>query len=164
MRTSRIAPARMADVDRIHQLITHWAERHLMLFRGLEELYEHIRDFRVYVDENDNDNVLGCCSLEVVWRDLGEIKSLAVDPDHRGGGIGRALVSDALAEADRLGLSKVFALTFEVAFFENLHFERVAKDTLPHKVWTDCIRCPMQNDCREEPVLIELPGDPPLRG
>ena len=150
----RVVPAQMAHVNEIHALITYWAERHLMLFRGLEELYECIRDFRVLVDAEGK--VLGCCAMEVLWRDMGEIKSLAVDPDRRGQGIGTLLVSDALADASRLGLSKVFALTYKPEFFKKHGFVRVDKASLPHKVWTDCIRCPLQNECREEPMLLDI--------
>jgi len=153
--SGRVAAARMEHVDRIHELVTYYAERNRMLFRPLEELYEDIRDFRVYLTEGAR--VLGCCALELYWRDLGEIKSLAVDPHYQHCGIGVALVRDALADAVRLGLTKVFALTYEVQFFEKLGFHTVAKETLPHKVWTDCIRCPLRDDCREVPMLIELP-------
>ncbi len=125
-----------------------------MLFRGIEELYERIRQFRVFVD--DGGEVVGCCALEVLWRNLAEVKSLAVSADHKGMGIGRAMVTDAADEARKLGLARIFALTYERDFFIRLGFCEVKKESLPHKVWTDCIRCPSQNDCREIPVVMDL--------
>jgi len=155
----QVIGARMVHVDQMHKLITGYAERNRMLFRGLEDLYEHIRDFRIYVDGSGV--VVGCCALEVLWRDLAEVKSLAVARDHQGKGIGRALVAHAVAEASRLGIPQVFALTYELGFFKRLGFREVPKQSLPHKVWTDCIRCPLQNDCREGPVLLDLAAVPP---
>ncbi len=150
----KVINARMEHVERIHELITYFAERNRMLFRSLEELYQDVRNFRVYVDGQGR--VQGCCGLQVLWRDMAEVKSLAVDPDCQGKGIGRALVLHAVEEARELGLPKVFALTYEREFFLRLGFVEVKKETLPHKVWTDCIRCPSQNDCREVPVVMNL--------
>jgi len=91
-----------------------------------------------------------------MWRDLGEIRSLAVDPNHVGSGIGRQMVTHAINEARAMGLRQVFALTYESPFFERLGFSVVPKSQLPHKVWTDCIRCEMQNQCNEVPMLLNL--------
>ena len=144
----------MADVPDIHRLITHHAEFNRMLFRSFSDLYEHLRDFFVYVD--DWGRVQGCAALELVWRDLAEIKSLAVEETQRGIGIGRQLIQATLDEGRRLGLARVFALTREQAFFERLAFRVIQKETLPHKVWTDCVRCPMQENCDEIAVVMDL--------
>lgn len=149
-----VRPATMQDVDAIHDLISYYAERNRMLFRTLEDLYERIREFRVFVDEDEK--VLGCAGLALLWRDLGEIRSMAVDPNYTGCGIGRKLVEDAIAEAKKLGLKRIFALTYEDGFFVRLGFQIVEKELLPHKVWTDCIHCDMQNNCKEIPVLMQL--------
>ncbi len=149
-----IRNATMSDVPEMHRLITHHAELDRMLFRSHADLYEHLRDFMVYVD--DSGRVRGCAALELVWRDLAEIKSLAVDEDYRGKGIGRQLVEAAVSEARRLGLARVFALTREQMFFEKLSFRVVPKETLPHKVWTDCVRCPLQEQCDETAMVMDL--------
>lgn len=132
-----------------------------MLFRSHADLYEHLRDFFVFVDEAEGARrVLGCAALELVWRDLAEIKSLAVDEDMRGRGIGRQLVEATIVEARRLGLTRVFALTREQGFFERLSFKVVSKETLPHKVWTDCVRCPLQEHCDEVAMVMDLAPPP----
>ena len=146
----------MPDVPSIHRLITHHAEFNRMLFRSFADLYEHLRDFFVAVEPDPGgEQVVGCAALELVWRDLAEIKSLAVDESRRGQGIGRQLVDAALQEAHRLGLVRVFALTREQGFFERLGFRVVAKETLPHKVWTDCVRCPLQEQCDEIAMVMD---------
>lgn len=149
-----IRNATMADVPEIHRLITYHAEFNRMLFRAHADLYEHLRDF--FVCTGDDGGVVGCAALELVWRDLAEIKSLAVDEAQRGRGIGRQLVEAALAEGRRLGLARVFALTREERFFEKLGFIKVDKQTLPHKVWTDCVRCPLQENCDEIAMVMDL--------
>jgi amino-acid N-acetyltransferase len=147
----------MADVPDMHRLITYHAEFNRMLFRSHADLYEHLRDFFVYADGAEGGGqVLGCAALELVWRDLAEIKSLAVDERQRGRGIGRQLVEAAVAEGRRLGLARVFALTREQGFFERVGFSVVDRQTLPHKVWTDCVRCPLQENCDEIAVVMDL--------
>lgn len=125
-----------------------------MLFRALAEIYENLQTFLV---AEEDETVVGCCALEVIWSDLAEIKSLAVAPAHVGRGIGRLLVRGALAEARRLGVPRVFALTLEPEFFEKLGFETVKREDLPMKVWSDCARCPKQQECDEVAVDIAVP-------
>ncbi|HOB75938.1 MAG TPA: N-acetyltransferase [Phycisphaerae bacterium] len=152
-----IRSARMSDVPEIHRLITHHAELNRMLFRSHTDLYEHLRDFFVSVEPVEGqERVVGCAALELVWRDLAEIKSLAVDEAWRGRGIGSQLVRAAIEEARRLELARVFALTREQHFFERLGFTVVPRETLPHKVWTDCVRCPLQENCDEIAVVLGL--------
>jgi len=152
-----IRPANMADVADIHRLINYHAEYNRMLFRSHANLYEHLRDFFVAVEDNNGrEQVVACAALELVWRDLGEIKSLAVADEMRGHGFGTKLVKTALDEARRLKLTCVFALTRETRFFEKLGFRVVPRETLPHKVWTDCVQCPMQTNCDEVAMVIDL--------
>jgi len=148
-----VRSARINDVPAIHSLITTFAERGLMLFRSPTELYEHIRSFLVC---EVNGRVVGCCALEILWRDMAEIRSLAVEPACQGQGVGKRLVAAAIEEARRLGIENVMALTYEQNFFERLGFQRVSKDELPHKVWRECIRCAKQACCDEIPVLLRL--------
>jgi len=152
-----IRPATMADVPEIHRLINYHAEYNRMLFRSHANLYEHLRDFLVAVERvGGQEQVVACTALELTWRDLAEIKSLAVADEMRGRSIGARLVQAALDEARRLKLTRVFALTREVKFFEKLAFRTVPRETLPHKVWTDCIQCPMQAQCDEVAMVIDL--------
>ena len=146
----------MTDVPEIHRLITGYAERNRMLFRSHTDLYEHLRDFMVVTEPTDaGDRLTGCAAVELVWIDLAEMKSLAVDNGHQGRGIGTQLVRSSIDEARRLGVYRLFALTREEAFFQKLGFVVVPKETLPHKVWTDCVRCPLQDNCDETAMIHE---------
>lgn len=152
----------MADVPDLHRLINHHAELNRMLHRSHAHLYEHLRDFLVYVAQVEGaERVRGCVALESVWNNLAEIKSLAVDEVCRGHGIGTQLVGQAIKEAERLGIAKVFVLTREERFFQRIGFSTVSKSTLPHKVWTDCVRCPLQDNCDEIAMVYQSERIPP---
>jgi amino-acid N-acetyltransferase len=103
--------------------------------------------------------VVGCCALEIIWADLAEIKSLAVDGTRKQKGIGKMLVAAAVEQAAALGVPKVFALTLEPEFFEKSGFDIVEKETLPMKVWSDCARCPKQQKCDEIAVVKSVLRD-----
>ena len=148
-----IRNARLDDAPAIRDLINAHAELQKMLFRSLADLYSAIRDFKVY---EQNGQVAGCCALEIVWSDLAEIKSLSVADNMQGQGVGKALVRAALDEARELHLPRVFCLTLEQSFFEKFGFEKVPMDTLPMKVWSDCVRCSKQDNCDEIAMLHNL--------
>ncbi len=145
-----IRGAQISDVKRINALVSSYAERDRMLFRSMADIYENLQAFTV--DEHDV-GVVGCCALEIIWSDLAEIKSLAVDKANKEKGIGKMLVTAALEQAEQLGVPRVFALTLEPDFFEKLGFKVVEKETLPMKVWSDCARCPKQDNCDETAVI-----------
>ena len=138
--------ATVHDVPRICDIINAHAERGRMLFKSYAQLYEDLRDFAVV--ERDGD-IVGCCALTIIWADLAEVRSLAVDAKFMGKGIGRELVKWSVDEARRLHIRRLFALTYEQGFFAKLGFEVVEKDTLPLKVWSDCVRCPKRDGCDE---------------
>jgi len=148
-----VRPARVEDAPAIVELIAHYARKGLLLPRPLRQVYSHLRDYAVA--EVDG-RVVGCGALEVVWDSLGEVRSLAVEEGMQGLGIGRALVEYLLEDARKLGLKRVFALTYIEQFFEQFGFRRVQKESLPHKIWRDCIHCPKFPDCDEVAVLLEL--------
>jgi len=145
--------AKISDVPAIHALISSYAERDRMLFRSPADIYENLQTFSVA--EADG-RVVGCCAMEIIWSDLAEIKSLAVEAAHKNEGIGTALVGAALEQAAALGVPKVFALTLEPVFFQKQGFTVVAKEALPMKVWSDCARCTKQQNCDETALVKEL--------
>ena len=148
--------AKISDAKAINALINSYAERDRMLFRSLADIYENLQTF--IVAELD-ETIVGCCSLEVIWADLAEIKSLAIDGAYKGKGLGRALVAAAVEQAVKLGVPRVFALTLEPTFFEKSGFAIVEKEALPMKVWSDCARCSKQQNCDEIAVLKSVLHD-----
>jgi len=124
-----------------------------MLPRPLSELYEGMRDFIVC---EDNGKILGACALHIIWEDLAEVRSLAVDRGYQKMGIGKALVRRCLKEAKELGLKRVFALTYNPKFFKKLGFVDIDKSSLPQKIWGDCLRCHKFPECDENAVIKHL--------
>jgi amino-acid N-acetyltransferase len=152
-----IRSATIHDVPAMQAIINSHAELGRMLFKSYAELYENLRDFCVY--ELDGE-VVGCTALAIIWADLAEVRSLAVDVNHQGRGIGRRLVEWCIDEARRLQIRRIMSLTYEQAFFEKLGFIVVTKESLPLKVWSDCVRCPKRDGCDEIAMVKELSDVP----
>ncbi len=148
-----IRQARLDDVTDIHRLLTHYASLERLLPRAEPDIYQSLREF--VVAERDG-RVVGCASLQIFTRDLGEVRSLAVDPDATGMRIGSRLVGALEDDARRLGLSRLMALTYEVSFFNRMGYEVVEMKVLPEKVWGACINCPKFRNCDEIAVLKYL--------
>ncbi|MBN1579632.1 MAG: N-acetyltransferase [Anaerolineae bacterium] len=146
--------ATLGDVEEMHRLINYFASKELMLPKSRNSLYQHIRDF--FVIKKD-DTFAGCGALHVLWSDLGEIRSLAVDERYQGNGVGRKIVKALLRDAADLRLPRVFALTYQEAFFERLGFVQVEKETMPRKVWGECMDCPKFPNCDEIAVVMDAP-------
>jgi len=149
----KVRKAKIPDVGAIYSLINEYAERDIMLFRSPADIYENLQAFSVA--EVDG-TVVGCCALEVVWSDLAEVKSLAVDEENTGASVGKMLVNAVLVQAGELGVERVFALTLAPDFFLKMGFEKIEKDELPMKVWSDCARCPKQDHCDEIAVIKDV--------
>jgi amino-acid N-acetyltransferase len=148
-----IRKAKLDDIKEIQRLIKLYSPRGGILPRSLSELYDHLRDFFVFVR---NRKVIGICALHICWDDLAEIRSLAVEEEDRNKGIGAKLVKACLKESRLLGVKRVFALTYQPNFFEGLGFRKVDKAVLPHKIWTDCLKCVKFPDCDETALVKEL--------
>lgn len=148
-----IRKAVIKDARAIHRLLVGYARDGLMLPRSLAEIYENIRDFYVFEEQGE---ILGTVSLAICWEDLAEVRSLAVAAEAGGRGIGRTLVQSCLDEACALGLQRVFALTYKPGFFTKLGFREIEKSELPHKIWTDCLKCAKFPDCDEIALSIDL--------
>ncbi len=145
--------AHTGDVVAMQRLINEFAAKGEMLHRSLSQLYENLRDF--FVVEVDGE-IMGCAALHVTWKDLAEVKSLAVSAEAQGMGYGRLLVQRCLKEAKVVKVDKVFALTYKPAFFEKLGFRICDRAELPRKVWTECVHCPKFYDCHEIAVITEV--------
>ncbi len=145
--------ATIDDVEKIYKLINDFAAKNVMLPRSLSELYENIRDFFVFIQ---NDTLVGCAALHIFWKDLAEIKSVAVLESSQRHGVGKKLVRVCIREARKLRIAKMFVLTYVPEFFEKCGFRKVEKETLPHKIWSECVKCHKFPDCGEIPLILEL--------
>jgi amino-acid N-acetyltransferase len=151
-----IRKARMSDVKAIQKLIADYARKGDMLPRSLSEIYENLRDYFVF-EENGGD-VVGSAAIHLMWEDLAEVRSLAVREGEMRRGIGTQLVEACISEAIVLGITRVFALTYKPEFFERLGFQQVDKSELPHKIWSDCLKCAKFPDCDEVALVADFSG------
>ena len=142
--------ARISDVDGMAALINFYAEKGKMLYRTIPSLYQKIRDYSVI--EKDG-AVIGIGGLHILWKDLAEICSLAIDPHYVKNGLGTALVHRLYREGRKLKIAQVFALTYQPGFFEKCGFTRIDKESLPQKVWMECVNCPKFPNCDETALI-----------
>ncbi len=150
-----IRKATIKDVKAIHELLHEYGKKEELLARPLSELYDHVRDFWVYVDQS-TEQLIGCCALQFCWEDLAEIRSLAVLPEHLGKSIGTELTTTVLQEAVSYNVKKVFTLTYKPDFFKQFDFIQIERSELPLKIWADCIICVKFPDCDETAMMKEF--------
>jgi amino-acid N-acetyltransferase len=150
-----VRKARTGDVVSIQKMLVAFAQQGKLLARSLSELYTNLRDMCV-AEDPETGQLTGCCSLHVVWEDLAEIRSLAVQESHQGRGLGRRLVEACMSEAEELGIKRVFTLTYETEFFQHMGFRIVDKNMFPQKVWADCLHCPKFPECDEVALVRDL--------
>lgn len=153
-----IRKARMSDVKAIQNLIAEYARKGDMLPRSLSDIYENLRDYFVY--ESDGGAVIGSAAIHLMWEDLAEVRSLAVREGDMRRGIGTQLVEACISEAIMLGITRIFALTYRPEFFQRLGFQQVDKAELPHKIWSDCLKCAKFPDCDEVALVADFSGSP----
>ncbi len=80
--------ARASDVRAVRALTEPLVQRGVLVAKHAVASYESVPEFRVA--ELDGD-VVGCGALHVMWEDLAEVRTLAVDLRARGLGVGSAI-------------------------------------------------------------------------
>ncbi|KLO29481.1 amino-acid N-acetyltransferase [Mycobacterium haemophilum] len=134
--------ARTSDVPAIKQLVDTYAGK-ILLEKNLVTLYEAVQEFWVAEHPSDPDNpkkIVGCGALHVLWSDLGEIRTVAVDPAMTGHGVGRAIVNRLLEVARELQLERLFVLTFETEFFSQHGFTEIEGTPVTAEVFEEMCR------------------------
>ena len=157
-----VRSARAEDVPKIFENIGYWASQGRMLVRPMQNIFENLRDFFVAeVMTEDGPRFAGNGALHILWGDIAEVRGLAVAPEVRSSGVGRALVAACEVEARRVGIPLLFAWTYEVGFFERCGFTLIDKTKDLHpRVWSECLRCPFYVGCNENGVVKRLEGVP----
>ncbi len=120
-----IRPARTADVSAIESLIEPLVAQRILLGKDAVVLFGSIQQF--VVAENEAGEVVGCGALHVLWRDLGEIRTVAVSESSRGTGVGKSVVTALESQARTLGIERLFCLTFETEFFGQLGYDIIGE-------------------------------------
>jgi amino-acid N-acetyltransferase len=134
----KVRPARTEDIKPIADLCGPLIQSRVLLGKERVELYESVQEF--FVAEDSSGKVIGCGALHVMWEDLGEVRTVAVDQAHQGTGVGRAIIENLFERAKSLGLKRIFCLTFEVDFFSKLGFEPIADTRVEPEVYAELVR------------------------
>ena len=132
-----VRPARTADVRAIRALVAPLAESRVLLQKEAVAYYETVADFVVAEREG---TVVGCGAVHVLWEDLGEIRTLAVDGAELHRGLGSAVLERLVERALELGLSRLFCLTFETDFFARHGFEPIEGQAVDPDVYAELLR------------------------
>jgi amino-acid N-acetyltransferase len=133
-----VRPARTCDVAVIRRLLDTYAPRGILLNKPTVTLYEDVQEFLVAA--RPDGEVVGCGALHVLWEDLAEIRTLAVDPSVQGEGVGHRLLEQLLDRARALGVRRLFCLTFEVEFFGRHGFREIDGIPVDHAVYDELLR------------------------
>ena len=130
--------ARTSDVRAIARLVAGYADDRIVLGKETVTYYEDIQEFRVA--EEDDGTVIGCGALHVMWEDLAEVRTLAVDKTRHGEGVGSRILEVLLQQAADVGVSKVFCLTFEAGFFARHGFRPIEGRPVGPEVYAELLR------------------------
>ncbi len=135
-----IRRARTPDVRDIRRLVdTYGGPGRRLLEKSTVNLYEDVQEFWV-AHAPELGGVIGCGALHVMWEDLAEVRTVAIDPECRGMGIGHQIVDKLLSTARELGVRRVFCLTFEVEFFARHGFREIQGTPVSHAVYEELLR------------------------
>ncbi|MCD8567777.1 MAG: N-acetyltransferase [Geovibrio sp.] len=145
--------ATLADTRKIQKLVNAYASKGEMLSLSISEICERILEFIVWEEDGE---LLGCCAMHPSWEDLVELRSIAVAEHASRHGIGKVMVEKVLEMSREIGAKKIFLLTYKADFFAKFGFKEVEKDTLPKKIWSDCLKCAKFPDCDETAMAMEL--------
>lgn len=155
-----IRAARCEEVDDVLTLFEEEVRAGRMLPRSPHKMRAHIDDWLVAEHEG---KIIGCASLVFYNQVLCELRSLAVDPDYRGHGLGMALIRATLDLARSRNMRRVLSLTRAVGLFEKAGFRQDFIANFPQKVWRDCRPCPLRHRCDEVALIYDLDDSPSLR-
>ncbi|MEU2943115.1 amino-acid N-acetyltransferase [Nocardiopsis alba] len=152
VRHVRVRRARTPDVTHIRRLVDTYSVDRRVLSKSTVNLYEDIQEFWVaeaeIVPETPEGapvgeavrSVVGCGALHVLWEDLAEVRTVAVDPSLRGFGVGHRIVTALLDTARELGVRRVFCLTFETGFFARHGFAPIQGTPVSFRVYEELLR------------------------
>ncbi|MCP3822328.1 amino-acid N-acetyltransferase [Streptomyces sp. A3M-1-3] len=134
-----IRRARTSDVPTVRRLLDSYVRDRILLDKATVTLYEDIQEFWV-AERVEDARVVGCGALHVMWEDLAEVRTLAVDREFRGAGVGHQVLAKLLQTARWLGVRRVFCLTFEVDFFAKYGFVQIGETPVDGDVYSELLR------------------------
>jgi amino-acid N-acetyltransferase len=132
-----IRPATTKDIPVIRQMVDEYTLDGRLLAKAMVNLYEDVQEFLV---AELGDVVIGCGALHVMWEDLAEVRTLAVNPNYLRKGVGSRVLEGLLQQARELGIQRVFCLTFETAFFSKHGFVEIDGTPVDHAVFEQLLQ------------------------
>ena len=152
-----VREATEADVKKIHELLVIYSKKAIVLARSEEDIRFYLGNFLV---AEVGGTVRGCAAARDFGNGQLEVRSMVVEPEFQGKGIGRAMI-EALIAGLRVKRKqfRLFALTYQVEFFKALGFQVVDRSLFPEKIWSDCAKCPKNDCCDETAMLIEFSAE-----
>ncbi|MFB9777906.1 amino-acid N-acetyltransferase [Brevibacterium otitidis] len=139
--------ARTSDVAAIRRLVQPMVDERILVAKEAVNYFESLHEFRLVADPHaaGGERIVGCAALHVLWEDLAEARTVATDPEYRGRGIGRMLMEQVLADAQAIGVRRVFCLTFETRFFTSLGFEQITGTPVSPEVYVELLHSHDEN-------------------
>ena len=131
-----IRQARTSDIKAIRGIIDEYAAGRRLLTKETVTLYESVQEFTVA--EIDG-KVVGCGAVHVLWEDLAEVRSVAVESTVRGKGVGNGILEVLIKRAAELGVKRIFCLTFETQFFGRHGFKEIEGTPVSPEVYTELL-------------------------
>jgi len=142
------------NIDFMQKLVAQEVIDGIILHRSDDEIATTIRS---YICVEVNNELAGFVALHIHSKNLAEVRSLVINKNFRGLGLGKGLVLKCLEEAKRLNIKEVLSLTYQNKFFEKLGFNEIDKETIPeHKIWADCVKCKHFPVCNEIALTISI--------
>ncbi len=132
-----VRPARATDVKAVRLIIDQYALQRRLLSKDTVKLYEDVQEF--FVAESDGE-VIGCGALHVLWEDLGEVRTVAVNREYRRKRVGNQILEAITNRAISLGLKRLFCLTFETEFFAQHGFKVISGTPVEADVYQQLLR------------------------
>ena len=132
-----VRPAKTADVKAIRSLVDSYAAPGQMLAKETVTLYESVQEF--IVAEQDG-VIVGCGALHILWEDLAEVRTVAVNKDLHRKGVGHKILEAIIKRAGEVGVNKIFCLTFQTEFFGAHGFEVIEATPVDPEVYAELLR------------------------
>ena len=132
-----IRPARTSDVKAIRELVDSYAAPGQMLSKETVTLFESVQEFTVA--ESDG-VIVGCGALHILWEDLAEVRTVAVEKSFHKQGIGHKILEAIIQRARELGVDRIFCLTFQTEFFGRHGFEEIQGTPVDPDVYQQLLR------------------------
>jgi len=102
-----------------------------------------------------NGDIAGVITFHDYGDHLKEVRSLAVKKKYLRRGIGSMLLGKLIDDLTSANSPTLFVLTYAPEFFKKNGFVEINMDTLPEKIWKDCMYCMNYATCSEIALLYD---------